>query len=61
MEEHTQEVFELLAEALKGKTEQVFGFFQGPTNGFLLTHEGKQYVLELRERDEEESFTLFEI
>lgn len=55
------EIFNLLVDELRGKTEQVYGFVQGSKQGFLLTHEGKQYVLELRERSPDESFTLFEL
>jgi len=53
------ELEQKLADLLKEKFPDVYGFFQGESHGFLITDQGQQFVLELRPREEQESFTLF--
>lgn len=56
-----EELQEKLSELLKKEFPGTYGFFQRGKQGFLITHEDQQFVLELRPRDEEESFTLYEL
>lgn len=63
------ELQQKLAELLKKEFPGTYGFFQayeddrgfGNSQGFLINDGDKQFVLELRPRDEEESFTLYEL
>lgn len=55
------ELQQKLAELLKKEFPGTYGFFQGQSQGFLINDGDKQFVLELRPRDEDESFTLYEL
>lgn len=54
-------LLEMIGDYLYGKTTQVHGFVQGQNEGLLVTYEGQQYVINIRPREQDESFTLFEL
>lgn len=61
MDQGVEELVYLIADALQGKATQVFGYFQAGNEGVLAVYKGQQYVINIRPRQEDESFTLYEI
>ena len=56
-----EDFFFLVADAIKEQFPEIYGFVQRDKNGFVITHGEQQFVVEVRPRTEEESFTLFEL